>query len=49
MTQHVDVLIIGAGLSGIGAACHLIREQTGSTYAILERRENIGGTWARTR
>ena len=45
MTQHVDVLIIGAGLSGIGAACHLIREQTGSTYAILERRENIGGTW----
>ncbi|MDF2893805.1 MAG: FAD-containing monooxygenase EthA [Rhodococcus erythropolis] len=45
MTQHVDVLIIGAGLSGIGAACHLIREKTGSTYAILERRENIGGTW----
>ncbi|MFD4459841.1 flavin-containing monooxygenase [Nocardia sp. NPDC058480] len=45
MTRHVDVLIIGAGLSGIGTACHLSREQTGRTYAILERRENIGGTW----
>ncbi|MGW5437856.1 flavin-containing monooxygenase [Nocardia asteroides] len=45
MTRHVDVLIIGAGLSGIGAACHLVREQTGRSYAILERRENIGGTW----
>ncbi|MGW5572780.1 flavin-containing monooxygenase [Nocardia thailandica] len=45
MTRHVDVLIIGAGLSGIGTACHLTREQTGRSYAILERRENIGGTW----
>ncbi|MCP2294332.1 Predicted flavoprotein CzcO associated with the cation diffusion facilitator CzcD [Nocardia amikacinitolerans] len=45
MTRHVDVLIIGAGLSGIGVACHLTRERTGRSYAILERRSAIGGTW----
>ncbi|MBF6454436.1 flavin-containing monooxygenase [Nocardia cyriacigeorgica] len=45
MTRHVDVLIIGAGLSGIGAACHLAKEQTGRSFAILERRTAIGGTW----
>jgi cation diffusion facilitator CzcD-associated flavoprotein CzcO len=42
---HVDVLIVGAGLSGIGAACHLQRDCPGRTYAILEAREAIGGTW----
>ncbi|MFI8966043.1 flavin-containing monooxygenase [Streptomyces sp. NPDC053493] len=42
---HVDVLIIGAGLSGIGAACHLTRDNAGKTYAVLERRTRIGGTW----
>jgi len=41
----VDVLIIGAGLSGIGAACHLVREAPGLTYAIVEMRERMGGTW----
>ncbi|KAA1421717.1 NAD(P)/FAD-dependent oxidoreductase [Nocardioides humilatus] len=40
-----DVLIIGAGLSGIGTACHLVREQSGRSFAILERREAVGGTW----
>ncbi|NNH70649.1 NAD(P)/FAD-dependent oxidoreductase [Nocardia uniformis] len=45
MTRHVDVLIIGAGLSGIGMACHLSREGTGRSYLILERRTAIGGTW----
>ncbi|MEO6885091.1 MAG: NAD(P)/FAD-dependent oxidoreductase [Jatrophihabitantaceae bacterium] len=44
-TEHVDVLIIGAGLSGIGAACHLTRECPGKTYRIVERRQAIGGTW----
>jgi len=44
-TEHVDVLIIGAGLSGIGAAYYLQRDQPGKTYAILEGREAIGGTW----
>ena len=43
--EHVDVLIIGAGVSGIGAACHLQRERPGTTFTILERREVIGGTW----
>jgi cation diffusion facilitator CzcD-associated flavoprotein CzcO len=43
--DHVDVLIVGAGLSGIGAACHLQRMCPGKTFAILEARESIGGTW----
>jgi len=42
---HVDVLIVGAGLSGIGAAFHLQEKCPGQTYAILEGREAIGGTW----
>jgi cation diffusion facilitator CzcD-associated flavoprotein CzcO len=43
--EHVDVLIIGAGLSGIGAACHLQRECPERSYVILEARDRIGGTW----
>ncbi|MDG1164382.1 MAG: NAD(P)/FAD-dependent oxidoreductase [Porticoccaceae bacterium] len=43
--NHVDVLIIGAGLSGIGAASHLEREAPNKTYAILESRAAMGGTW----
>jgi monooxygenase len=43
--EHVDVLVIGAGLSGIGAACHLQVECPGKTYAVLEARGAIGGTW----
>jgi monooxygenase len=42
---HVDVLIVGAGLSGIGAACHLRTEAPGASYAILEARGASGGTW----
>jgi cation diffusion facilitator CzcD-associated flavoprotein CzcO len=42
---HFDVLIMGAGVSGIGAACHLTRDCPGKSYVILERRERIGGTW----
>lgn len=41
----VDVLIIGAGISGVGAACHLTRDCPSLTYTILERRQDIGGTW----
>ncbi|HKF82895.1 MAG TPA: NAD(P)/FAD-dependent oxidoreductase [Solirubrobacterales bacterium] len=43
--EHVDVLIVGAGLSGIGAGAHLRRNCPGRSYAILESRESIGGTW----
>jgi cation diffusion facilitator CzcD-associated flavoprotein CzcO len=43
--DHVDVLIVGAGLSGIGAAYHLQTSTRGKTYAILEARDRIGGTW----
>jgi len=42
---HVDVLIVGAGLSGIGAAHQLQKAFPGRTYKILEARETIGGTW----
>ncbi|MGQ0697369.1 MAG: flavin-containing monooxygenase [Panacagrimonas sp.] len=42
--QH-DVLIIGAGLSGIGMACHLSMQNPNKRIAILERRESLGGTW----
>ena len=42
---HVDVLIVGAGLSGIGAACVLRQGCPDKTYAILEARDVIGGTW----
>src|SRR5690349_4026297 len=45
MAEHFDVLIIGAGLSGIGAAWRLQQERPGATYAILEARDAIGGTW----
>ena len=44
-TQHVDVLVIGAGISGIGAAYHLQVESPDRTYLILEGRADIGGTW----
>src|SRR3954470_21682756 len=43
--EHVDVLIVGAGLSGIGSACHLQSKCPGKTFAILEARDAIGGTW----
>src|SRR5687768_136167 len=43
--EHVDVLIVGAGLSGIGAGYHLQRNCPTRSYAILEGRECIGGTW----
>jgi len=43
--EHVDVLIIGAGISGISAACHLRERCPSKSFAILEAREAIGGTW----
>ena len=45
MSEHFDVLIVGAGLSGIGAARHLQDKCPDKTFAILEGRDAIGGTW----
>jgi monooxygenase len=44
-SDHVDVLIVGAGISGIGAACHLRAKRPAKSVAILEARDAIGGTW----
>jgi cation diffusion facilitator CzcD-associated flavoprotein CzcO len=43
--EHFDVLFVGAGLSGIGAAYHLQQGSPGRSYVILEGREAVGGTW----
>ncbi|GAA4341138.1 NAD(P)/FAD-dependent oxidoreductase [Variovorax defluvii] len=43
--EFVDVLIVGAGLSGIGAACHLKRRCPDRSFAIVEARQSLGGTW----
>ena len=45
VNEYLDVLIIGAGLSGIGAACHLTNNCPTKSFAILEGRERMGGTW----
>ncbi|WP_097459086.1 flavin-containing monooxygenase [Mangrovitalea sediminis] len=42
---HFDLIIIGAGLSGIGSACRIAREYPNKSLAIIERRESMGGTW----
>lgn len=43
--EHLDVAVIGAGISGIGAGCHLQKLCPTRTFAILEARDSIGGTW----
>ena len=43
--EHFDVIIVGAGLSGIGGACHLKRECPQKSFVILEGRQTMGGTW----
>src|SRR3984893_2000940 len=45
MTEHLDVLIVGAGISGISAAWHLQDRCPTKSYAVLERRDDLGGTW----
>jgi cation diffusion facilitator CzcD-associated flavoprotein CzcO len=44
-TEHFDVLIVGAGISGIGSAYHLTTQLPGTSFVILETQENFGGTW----
>ncbi len=43
--EHFDVIIVGAGLSGVGAACHVRQRHPRKTFAILEGRDAMGGTW----
>jgi cation diffusion facilitator CzcD-associated flavoprotein CzcO len=44
-TEHFDVLIVGAGISGIGSAYHLQTRMQGTSFVILETQESFGGTW----
>ncbi len=43
--EHVDVVVVGAGISGIGAAYHLQNQCPDRTFVMLEGRSDIGGTW----
>ena len=43
--NQLDVLIVGAGISGIGSACHLLSKCPGKSFTIIEAREEYGGTW----
>jgi cation diffusion facilitator CzcD-associated flavoprotein CzcO len=44
-SQELDVLIVGAGISGVGAAWHLKDKSPDRSFAILEARDDLGGTW----
>lgn len=43
--EHFDVLIVGAGISGVGGAYHLTKQMPGTTFVVLESQESFGGTW----
>jgi cation diffusion facilitator CzcD-associated flavoprotein CzcO len=43
--EHFDVLIVGAGISGIGSAYHMTKQLPGTTFVVLEEQETFGGTW----
>src|SRR4051812_28670616 len=43
--EHFDVLIVGAGISGVGSAYHLKAQLPGTSFVILEAQESFGGTW----
>jgi cation diffusion facilitator CzcD-associated flavoprotein CzcO len=44
-TEHFDVLIVGAGISGVGGAYHLMKQCPGTSFVVLETQESFGGTW----
>ena len=43
--EHFDVLIVGAGISGVGGAYHLTKQRPGTSFVVLESLESFGGTW----
>jgi cation diffusion facilitator CzcD-associated flavoprotein CzcO len=43
--EHFDILIVGAGISGVGSAYHLTKQLPGTTFVVLEEQESFGGTW----
>ena len=43
--EHVDVLIVGAGISGVGGAYHLATRRPNTSFVVLENQESFGGTW----
>jgi cation diffusion facilitator CzcD-associated flavoprotein CzcO len=45
ITEHFDVLIVGAGISGVGAAYHLTKQCLGKSFVVLEALDSFGGTW----
>jgi Predicted flavoprotein involved in K+ transport len=45
MEKQVDILIVGAGISGVGLAAHLSKSCPNRSFEIIERRESFGGTW----
>lgn len=44
-TEHFDVVVVGAGISGVGAAYHLTKQRPGTSFVVLEAKESFGGTW----
>ncbi|MBP9754010.1 MAG: FAD-dependent oxidoreductase, partial [Phenylobacterium sp.] len=44
-TEHFDVLIVGAGISGVGGAYHLAKERPGTSFVVLDNQDKFGGTW----
>ena len=44
-TEHFDVLIVGAGISGVGGAYHLTQQCPGTSFVVLESQDHYGGTW----
>jgi cation diffusion facilitator CzcD-associated flavoprotein CzcO len=45
VTEYFDVLIVGAGISGVGGAYHLTKQSPGTSFVVLEAQESFGGTW----
>ena len=45
VTEHFDVLFVGAGISGVGAACHLREQQPDRSFVMVDALDNFGGTW----